>query len=89
MREIKLSELRRTCIACPSQWEGRTVNDEPVYIRYRWGYLSVRIGEKGGDIESAVRGETIYGKQLGGNLDGSLTEAQMLSATSIKLLEEK
>ncbi len=36
-------ELRRTCIASPSQWEGRVNDHGSIYIRYRWGTLTVRI----------------------------------------------
>lgn len=35
--EMKVIEM--TCSACPSQWEGETINGDPVYIRYRWGML--------------------------------------------------
>ena len=30
-----VSELRRACSACPSQWEGKVGRDS-IYIRYRW-----------------------------------------------------
>lgn len=41
---MKVVELIRTCIACPSQWEGHTDDGQPVYVRYRHGFLSVRLG---------------------------------------------
>lgn len=87
--KIKLVELERTCCACPSQWEGRTENNKPVYVRYRWGYLSVRVGQKGDDIESAVCGKEVFGEQLGDGFNGSLPEGQMLSAASMIIVEEK
>jgi hypothetical protein len=40
---LEVYDLRRTCIACPSQWEGRIHEHGSVYIRYRWGNLTVRI----------------------------------------------
>lgn len=43
----KVVSLTQTCSACPSQWEGRTDDDRPVYIRYRWGHLGIEIGEPG------------------------------------------
>ena len=58
--------------ACPAQWEGRTEGDRPVYVRYRWGYLSVRVGPPGGNLSSAVGGITVYGEQIGDELDGSI-----------------
>jgi hypothetical protein len=44
---IKIVKIRQTCVICPTQYEGKTDDDRPVYIRYRWGYLSVRVGDKG------------------------------------------
>lgn len=46
-KKVRIIELKRTCIACPSQWEGRTDDDRPVYIRYRHGHLTVELGHKG------------------------------------------
>lgn len=69
---IEIKELKQTCFACPSQWEFRTFENRPVYVRYRWGYLSVCIGEPNLDIDSAVDGYEIIGEQLGDNFDGVL-----------------
>ncbi|NML70042.1 hypothetical protein HHL23_09535 [Chryseobacterium sp. RP-3-3] len=41
-------------------WEG-TIDDKPMYIRYRWGFLSLNIND------AAVRHE-----RIGDNLDGVL-----------------
>jgi len=41
---IKVTEIRRTCIACPSQWSGRTDTGGYVYIRSRWDILTVSTG---------------------------------------------
>lgn len=51
-------------MACPSQWEGYLKNNKPFYIRYRWGYLSIRMGKKDKDVYSAIRGREIYGEQI-------------------------
>lgn len=40
---VKITEIRRTCFACPAQWEGKTESGY-VYIRFRWGGLTVRSG---------------------------------------------
>jgi hypothetical protein len=53
---VKVSEIRRTCIACPAQWEGET-DSGYLYIRFRWGHLSVRLGPT---IEEAVGGRTVF-----------------------------
>jgi hypothetical protein len=67
---MKIADLTQTCSACPSQWEFTTDGDRNAYVRYRWGYLSVRISkEPGGD---AVRGIEILGRQIGDEWDGVL-----------------
>jgi len=43
---IGVIKIDQTCGACPSQWEGKTVDGKEVYVRYRWGYLRVEIDEK-------------------------------------------
>jgi hypothetical protein len=40
---IRVTEIRNTCSACPSQWEGLTDDEQVVYIRFRWGHLSVGV----------------------------------------------
>ena len=35
------------------QWEGQTDNARPIYIRFKDYHLSVRLGESGGDMDSA------------------------------------
>ena len=67
---MKIENLQHTCHACPSQWEFVTDGERPVYVRYRWGWLSVRVGRKPGD--NAVTGVPIIGEQLGDSLDGVL-----------------
>ena len=67
-------ELRQTCIACPSQWEGILQNGKHVYIRYRWGILQFGIGGNG-DTAAANTGSPL---RIGGNLDGELSTQDML-----------
>lgn len=73
---IKIKELTQTCYACPSQWEGKTVDDRPIYVRYRWGYLSFMVGKK--EDKSILDYKEIYGEQIGNNIDGVLSEEDML-----------
>ena len=70
---IEIVELERTCFQCPSQWEGRDREGYPIYIRYRWGYLSIRRGDKGKSVNSAVCGEEIFGKHIGDSMDGKIS----------------
>lgn len=38
---ITVTELRRTCMGCPAQWEGETATGDNIYVRYRHGTLRV------------------------------------------------
>ncbi len=68
---LELATLTRTCLACPSQWEGTLDDGRAIYVRYRHGELSVGIG---GDIDDAVRNgmsdQALYAADIGGDLDG-------------------
>lgn len=78
---MRVTEIVMTCNACPSQWEGKTECGHMVYIRYRWGWLSVRISPiKTNNVEDAVVGIEIYGEQIGNDLDGSLGYEEMRDA---------
>lgn len=63
------SNLKQTCGACPSQWEGELVGGGSFYIRYRWGYLSL-----------SFNGKEVMLKQLGDGLDGVLSTNDMAIA---------
>jgi len=52
-----ITELKMTCTACPTQYEGRTVDGEYIYIRYRWGVLTLGIGN---NINEAVSNRIIH-----------------------------
>ena len=47
-REVR--ELRRTCYATPSQWEGKVGDSGCIYIRYRAGHFSVRVSPDSPDL---------------------------------------
>lgn len=75
---ITVKKLVKTCFACPAQWEGETDDSRLVYIRYRWGYLSVRISESNKtDIADAVRGNEIFGKDLDRPFDGYMDDEEL------------
>ena len=67
---IKVTSITQTCSACPAQWEGITEDNRKIYVRYRWGYLSVRIGEID-DMEewAAVTGAEIFVIDYGDGFD--------------------
>jgi hypothetical protein len=59
MYTIKSLEL--TCSSCPLQLEGVLDTGQQIYIRYRHGYLSVRISlAPSTDIMDAVGGTLLY-----------------------------
>ena len=64
---LKVVQLSQTCTACPSQWEGRLSNGDYVYIRYRWGNLTI---ETGATPDEAVGGNLYVDEQLGDDFDG-------------------
>lgn len=76
----KIKKLERTCFACPSQWEGELEDGRMIYIRYRYGYLYVKISEgTTNNISDTVKGEQIFQKCIGGNYDGVMDDEEMLS----------
>ena len=72
-----VATLINTCSACPAQWDGMLKDGRPIYVRYRWGYLSIRVGIKGGGMDSAVCGKEILGVQHGDDLDGRINEQEL------------
>lgn len=67
----KVVTLRKTCLACPSQWEGRLGDGRTIYARYRGGVLSVGVGN---DIDEAIdkgrSDQALYADCVGDGLDG-------------------
>ena len=71
---LKIETIKNTCESCPAQWEGIDAEGRPVYVRYRWGYLAISVGEKYKGIDSAINGQEVFGKQIGSGFHGeSLT----------------
>lgn len=79
MSVIRIKNLVQTCSACPSQWEAETLNGQAVYIRYRYGYLTMGIGKT---IGEAVRHNAV-GMAAGDGLDGVIGETEMLRLLSL------
>lgn len=75
---MKLRLLDKTCDACPAQWEGETEDGRDIYIRYRWGYLSVTLNPWTEDSEE------IFVRQIGGEYDGSMGTKEMLELTGLE-----
>ena len=87
---MKKARLRQTCSGSPSQWEGWTDKHEPVYIRYRWGYLTVAVGKVGQEIEEMYGEDNIVSKRIGGEFDGVLSFEELKKELERKLdIEEE
>lgn len=70
---MEIIKVNRTCSACPSQWELTLKDGRMIYVRYRWGMLSIRISpDPTTDIGDAVGGEELIHEQLGDDLDGCI-----------------
>ena len=80
---LQADSLEQTCGACPAQWEGKIKDGRMFYIRYRWGFLSLRISDKyTDDVMDAVDGAELFGEQIGDEFDGFLDELKMKNLTS-------
>lgn len=52
---LYVKELTMTCGACPAQWDATLDDGRELYIRYRWGGLSVRFGVGGEELLAASK----------------------------------
>ena len=82
---LVIAALRRTTTTTPTQWEGALTDGRPIYIRYRWGELSVRIGKDGETIDQAAEAVPWFEGAVGGANDSGLDLSQVLSATGLIL----
>ncbi|MBI5940833.1 MAG: hypothetical protein HY859_10450 [Caulobacterales bacterium] len=65
---VEVAELKLTCSAAPSQWEGRLVDGRPIYIRYRWGTLQIHFGPIGGTVDQALDAKPWFEDDVGDNM---------------------
>jgi hypothetical protein len=72
--DAKVIALKRTCLACPSQWDGSLADGRAVYARYRHGELTVGVSS---DIDGAVRNArsdvALYAEEVSDGLDGFMS----------------
>lgn len=78
-KAIVVTVLARTGLSSPSQWEGETSDGRYLYVRYRWGFLSIGIGHSRAD--SIEHSGNLFEEQLGHGLDGSLELEELRQAT--------
>src|SRR5689334_10019006 len=65
-----IAALSRPSGASPTEWFGVTTTGAAVRVRYRYGYLSVT-------LDGLAAPREVFGKQLGGPLDGVLGDRAM------------
>ena len=75
---VKVTEIRRTCFACPAQWEGKT-EFGCVYTRFRGGNLTVRFGST---IKDAIAAPTIFEWQDTDSYGGFMEYGELKQLTS-------
>ena len=80
-----ITEIRQTCPAFPSQWDGRLADGRPIYIRYRSGYLSVRFGPVGGSFDDLLNADNWFDQKIGGDLDGKIELTEVCRLTGLAL----
>jgi hypothetical protein len=79
MPATRVSKLTQTCKGSPFQWEGLTDDGQFIYVRYRWGCLSIGSGKT---MDEAVENaNNLFEKSLGHKRDGSLEYAKLREAT--------
>lgn len=65
--------LECTCTSFPSQWEGHDDEGRYVYVRYRFGRLTVERAQNA----LLAGSELLVTAQVGGRYDGEMSEATM------------
>lgn len=75
---MKIKELKQTTQACPSQWEGTMEDGKFIYIRFRWGVLSVGIGKDEAEAVNNSSTNMYYNKKVSDDLDGVMSTEEML-----------
>ena len=71
---LVLTDLEQTGVGAPSRWSARTLDDRPVDIRYRWGSLTVRVGDVGQADMDASSGEIVFDGDIPGDRLGSVCD---------------
>jgi hypothetical protein len=79
---LRLRNLRMTCSMLPSQWEATNEVGELVYIRFRFGALSVRIG--GTEEWAGADGPIAVYLHHGDEWAGVMETDEMLSLTAME-----
>lgn len=78
-----ITDLRKTCAASPAQWEAKTPDGQFVYIRYRWGVLTMGVGE---NIDQAIHNRHDHQLTIDeSGWSGSMSTADMLGTLGLEV----
>jgi hypothetical protein len=79
---IIVSTVTETFCACPNTYSGKTTNGDTIFVRYRWGHLSIRLqpGKTVDDSEGS-NGESIFELDYGGPFDGMINYSKLRELT--------
>lgn len=78
---IKVVEAHYHMHLCPMVIIGRAEDGSTVYVRYRWGHLSVRIDPRDPPPHNGAEGTWVFTKQIGEPYDGWITYEELISVT--------
>lgn len=82
---IELVKLHQTCEMCPSQWDAWDKEGNYYYIRYRFGVLTVAMGEEW--PRKYIHDEDLT--HIYGPFGGIMTTKEMLNRTGLKYVEQR
>lgn len=83
--------VRKTCYACPTQWEGHTDDGRYVYFRYRSGYMSIDVAADKSSCNFGTGGTTTYAADFAkdrGSWDGHMDDEEVMLHLKAVLGEE-
>jgi hypothetical protein len=79
---LTIVELENTNAGAPTQWHGTDEAQNPVYVRYQGGTLTVSVGKCGDSIFSAVYGVPVFVAALRHDDAETLTFEALKAATA-------
>lgn len=78
---ITIVKQEKTCDMCPSQWDLWTDDGKYIYVRYRWGTLSIHMGDSEDDVWNVHKNTNIYCERISDGLDGYMTLEELKEYT--------
>jgi hypothetical protein len=73
--KYRVATMVQTCWACPAQWELTLKDGREVYVRYRFGTLSITLNPWTEDEE------ILWYEKFGGQWNGDLTAEDLMEHT--------